>query len=226
MTTTMAALAAPSINYAEFVRLTTVDGTYTFCNAAAPVTVNSVVYQGMGSLLGIGEIQQDIKASSYDLKLMLTGIDPENIALILGSNVKGSTVEIWRGFLDTNNQIITTPTQQFFKRYQGIISNFAVNEEFNDQLRMRIATAVASCSSMRYVLENRVTGIRTNKGSWQFFYPNDTSMDRVPVIASTYFDFGKAPISGGQSDSGSSTGVTEDQNTTPVEEGWSPNGNN
>ncbi len=198
MSTTMTALNASSIKYAEFVRLTTPDEVYTFCSAAAPITVNSITFIGLGSLLGIGEIQQDIKASSYDLKLMLTGIDPDNIALILGSDIKGSTVEIWRGFLDSNNQIITTPTQQFFKRYQGIVSNFAINEEFNEQLRTRIATAVASCSSMRFVLENRVTGIRTNKGSWQFFYPSDTSMDRVPVIASTYFDFGKPPTSGGQ----------------------------
>ena len=196
----MAALNAPSIKYAEFVKLTTPDAVYTFCNAAAPITVNSIVFVGLGSLLGIGEIQQDIKASSYDLKLMLTGIDPNNIAIILGSDIKGSTVEIWRGFLDANNQIITTPTQQFFKRYQGIVSNFAVNEEYNEQLRTRVATAIASCSSMRFVLENRVTGIRTNKGSWQFFYPADTSMNRVPVIASTYFDFGKPPVSGGQAE--------------------------
>ena len=214
MTTTMAALAASSIRYAEFVRLTTEAEVITFCNAAAPITVDGIVFQGLGTLLGIGDIQQDIKASSYDLKLVLTGIDPDSIALILGSNIKGSTVEIWRGFLDTNNQIITTPTQQFFKRYQGIVSNFAVNEEFNDQLRTRIATAIASCSSMRFVLENRVTGVRTNESSWQFFYPNDTSMNRVPTIASTYFDFGKPPISGGQSEPVSGSGNGDPHGTT------------
>lgn len=201
MSTTMAALSASSIRYAEFVRITTETQVVTFCNAASPITVNGILFQGLGTLLGIGEIQQDIKASSYDLKLSLTGIDPDSIELILGSNIKGSTVEIWRGFLDGNNQIITTPTQQFFKRYQGIVNNFAINEDFNDQLRTRIATAIASCSSMRFVLENRVTGIRTNQSSWQFFYPNDVSMNRVATIASTYFDFGKPPISGGQTKS-------------------------
>jgi hypothetical protein len=134
------------------------------------------------------------------MRLMLTGIDPNNIALILDSDIKGSTVEIWRGFLDTNNQIITTPTNQFFKRYQGIIGNFAINEDYNEQLRMRIATAVASCSSMRLVLQNRVAGMKTNTVAWETFYPNDTSMNRVAVIAGLYFDFGKAPISGGQSE--------------------------
>ncbi len=216
----MTALTAPSIKYAEFVRLTTPDGVYTFCSAAAPITVIGIEFVGLGSLLGIGDIQQDIKASSYDLRLLLTGIDPDNIALILGSNIKGSTVEIWRGFLDANNQIITTPTLQFFKRYQGIVSNFAVNEEFNEQLRTRIATAVASCSSMRFVLENRVTGVRTNESSWQFFYPNDISMNRVPVIASTYFDFGKPPVSGGQSEP-TSDSTTNDGSGEYVADGGS-----
>jgi hypothetical protein len=200
MTTTMAALAAPSINHAEFVRLTMPDATYTFCNAAAPIVFDGVTWQGMGSFLGISEIQRDIKASSYDMRLMLTGIDPNNIAMILDSDIKGSTVEIWRGFLDSNNQIITTPTNQFFKRYQGIVSNFAINEDYNEQLRMRIATAIASCSSMRLVLQNRVSGMRTNSTNWQTFYPADTSMNRVNVIAGLYFDFGKPPISGGQSE--------------------------
>lgn len=200
MTTTMAALSAPSIKHAEFVRLTMPDATYTFCNAAAPITFGGVTYQGMGSFLGISEIQRDIKASSYDMRLMLTGIDPNNIAMILDSDIKGSTVEIWRGFLDSNNQIITTPTNQFFKRYQGIISNFAINEDYNEQLRMRIATAIASCSSMRLVLQNRVSGMKTNTVAWQTFYPNDTSMDRVAIITGLYFDFGKPPMSGGQSE--------------------------
>ena len=198
MTTTMAALSAPSIRYAEFVKLTMPDEVHTFCNAASPITISGTTFAGMGSFLGISEIQRDIKASSFDLRVMLTGIDSNNIALILDSDLKGSTIEIWRGFLDSNNQIITSPSLQFFKRYQGIINNFAINEDFNDQLRMRIATVVALCSSMRLVLQNRVSGMKTNQTPWQTFYPNDTSMNRVAVIASTYFDFGKPPTGGGQ----------------------------
>lgn len=194
----MAALTAPSIRYAEFVKLTMPDEVHTFCNAASPITVGGTTYAGMGSFLGISEIQRDIKASSFDLRVMLTGIDSNNIAIILDSDLKGSTIEIWRGFLDSNNQIITSPSLQFFKRYQGIINNFAINEDFNEQLRTRIATVVALCSSMRLVLQNRVSGMKTNQIPWQIFYPNDISMSRVATIAALYFDFGKPPISGGQ----------------------------
>ena len=199
MTTTMQALNSSSIIVAEFVRLTLPSDTYTFCNAASPITVNGITFNGLGSYLDISEIQNDIKASSADLKISLNGIDPVNISIILGADVKGSKVEVWRGFLDSNNQIQTlSGVQQFFKRYQGIINNIAIQEQFDDNIRERLATCVISSASMRLVLDGRNAGIRTNPQAWKVFYPTDTSMNRVPVIASTYFDFGKTPIGGSQ----------------------------
>jgi hypothetical protein len=108
-------------------------------------------------------------------------------------------VEVWRGFFDANNQIITTPTLQFFKRYQGYVGNFSVTEDWNQQMRSRVATCSISCSSFRTILQNRISGLKTNPSVWKNFYPSDTSMDRVPVIASTYFDFGSPPVQGSQS---------------------------
>jgi hypothetical protein len=46
------------------------------------------------------------------------------------------------------------------------------------------------------ILENRMSGIKTNPISWKQFYPNDTSMDRTPVIQNQYFDFGAPPKGG------------------------------
>jgi hypothetical protein len=199
MSTPMSALANSSIKYAEFVEIVTPDETVTLTNLPTSVTISGITYGGMGSYLGISEIQQDIKATSTDLKVMITGIDPANVGLILSANIKGSTVQVWRGFLDSNNQIITSPSLQFFKRYQGVINNIAIDETFDNNTRSRVATCVMACASFRYVLDNRIAGIKTNPSNWQFLYPNDTSMNRVPVIASTYFDFGQSPSSGSQS---------------------------
>lgn len=194
MTTTMAALSSNSIRFAEFVKLTTPSATYTFCNAAAAITVDGTVYSGLGSLLNITNIDRQVKATSGDLGVSLTGIDSANIALILSATIKGSKIEVWRGFLDSNNQIITTPTQQFFKRYQGLVSTVAISEDFDTEKRIRVATCVLSCASFRTILQNRVGGIKTNPSIWKTVYVNDTSMDRVPIIAATYFDFGAPPI--------------------------------
>lgn len=205
MSTTINALNSATIRHAEFVRLqigNPVTTTYSFCNAAAPITVSGITFSNLGMLLQLGDIPQDIKSTSDDITISLTGIDPTNVGLILSSNIKGSTVEIWRGFLDSNNQIITSPTTQFFKRYTGIINSVGISEDFNEQARTRVATCTISCTSMRKVLENRIAGLRTNNKSWQFYYPGDTSMNRVAAISNQYFDFGAPPRTGGVSTPG------------------------
>lgn len=201
--TTINAVNSPSIRHAEFVRMVVGQSgsttTYTFCNASAPITIDGITFTNLGALLGVGDVQRDIKATSDDMTISLTGIDPSWVGVILGTYIKGSSVEVWRGFLDSNNQIITTPTTQFFKRYQGIINNVSITENFDSQMRTRVATCSVSCSSMRRILENRMSGVKTNQQSWQFFYDSDESMNRVATIANTYFDFGKPPQTDTQS---------------------------
>lgn len=194
--TTINAVTGSQINHAEFVKLTVGNAAtvYTFCNAAAPITVGGITFANLGALLNVGDVQRDIKATSDDMTIALTGIDPTNVGIILGNDIKGSLVEVWRGFFDSNNQIITTPTTQFFKRYQGIINSVSITEDFNSEARTRIATCSISCSSMRRILENRLSGVKTNTNNWQFIYPNDTSMDRVAEISNQYFDFGAPPM--------------------------------
>jgi hypothetical protein len=199
--TTIYAVTGTQINHAEFVRLTVgvAETEYTFCNAGAPITVDGITFSNLGALLQVGDVQRDIKATSDDMTIQLTGIDPTSVALILSSDIKGSIVEVWRGFFDSNNQIITSPTQQFFKRYQGIINSVSITEDFNSQARTRVATCSIACSSMRRVLENRLSGVKTNQNNWQFLYADDISMNRVSEIANTYFDFGKPPSTQTQS---------------------------
>jgi hypothetical protein len=207
--TTINAVTGSQINHAEFVKLTVGNAAtvYTFCNAAAPITVGGITFANLGALLSVGDVQRDIKGTSDDMTIALTGIDPTNVGIILSNDIKGSLVEVWRGFFDSNNQIITTPTTQFFKRYQGIINSVSITEDFNTDARTRIATCSISCSSMRRILENRLSGVKTNQNNWQFIYPNDTSMNRVSEISNTFFDFGSPPLTQTQA---SETTVTMD----------------
>jgi hypothetical protein len=213
--TTINAVTGSQINHAEFVKLTVGNAAtvYTFCNAAAPITVGGITFANLGALLSVGDVQRDIKATSDDMTIQLTGIDPINVGIILGSDIKGSLVEVWRGFFDSNNQIITTPTTQFFKRYQGIINSVSITEDFNSEARIRIATCSISCSSMRRVLENRLSGVKTNQNNWQFIYAGDTSMNRVSEISNTFFDFGSPPKINTQASE--TTVTTTDYNPNP-----------
>lgn len=208
MSTDINAVTSPSIRHGEFVRLN-VDGIYyTFCNAAGDITVNGITFSGYGSFLQLSPTQRNIKSTSDDLSVGISGLKTENVSLMLSANIKGSIVEVWRGFFDSNNQIITSPSTQFFKRYQGIVNNVSIQEEFNEEARIRTATCIMTCASFRTILENRMAGIRTNPIQWQTLHPNDTSMDRVPSIVSQYFDFGKEPSVSTQSSTNSSVNST------------------
>lgn len=199
MTTAMVALDSPRIRHSEFIRLTMTSATYTFCSAASPITVNGITFSGLGDLLSFSNITQNVKSTSQDLTISLTGIDGANTGIVLSSDIKGSVVEVWRGFFDDDNQILTIGgVQQFFKRYQGIVNNVNIQEGFNQEVRTRIATCSIACASFKVILQNRIAGEKTASVLWQNAHPNDTSMNRVAVITSQYFDFGKAPTGGGQ----------------------------
>jgi hypothetical protein len=72
--TTINAVTGSQINHAEFVKLTVGNaGTvYTFCNAAAPITVGGNTFSNLGALLSVGDVQRDIKATSDRLRLLQT----------------------------------------------------------------------------------------------------------------------------------------------------------
>lgn len=215
MSTTINAVNSSSIRHGEFVRLNVNGEYYSFCSSASDITINGITFSGYGSFLQLSAVQRNIKSTSDDLTLGISGLDPSNIALMLSADIKGSIVEVWRGFFDSNNQIITSPTTQFFKRYQGIVNSVSINEEFNEKQRIRTATCIMNCASFRTILQNRISGVRTNPIQWQIAHPNDTSMNRVPAIVSQYFDFGKEPMRNTQSTSGSSS----DTNTNTIDSG-------
>lgn len=207
--TTINAVTSSSIRHAEFVRLTTPSNVYTFSNAPSAMTVSGITFSNLGSLLMVGDVQRDIKSTSDDMTISLAGINPANLVIVLAADIKGSTLEIWRGFLDSDNQIITSPSLQFFKRYQGLVNSVSIAEDFDSEKRIRTAVCTLSCSSLRRILENRISGVKTNKDSWQKFYSGDTSMDRVSQISNTFFDFGAPPSQNTQSSE-----VTNDRTKT------------
>lgn len=192
--------AAPShsIN-AEFVRLTVPGGpdggVYTFSSSFKveqlpgepdqfnPGTTGGVTYTPLGGLVGVSGHQRDLSATSFDTSISLAGIDPNKLGLVIDARLKGSKIEIWRGFYNTNFGLTSVS-----KRYTGIVTGYSLQEERVD--RIDAFTLSLHCSSYKRVLENRHSGRFTNPQSWRNFSPNDSSMDSVPSINGVVFPFG------------------------------------
>ncbi len=184
-----------NIRIADFLRIYTTSGAYLMTTAPSNMTVPAVdaaPFQSVGTLLAIGEIQRDIKSTANDTTISLSGIDTSMLGFVLGQNVKGSPIQLWHGFFDTDGALITTGgTGGLYQYFSGIITSFAISEQWMDEARMYVGTISVSASSIQLILQNRIAGRYTNNSSWQFYNSTDTSMNRVPFIETINYQFGK-----------------------------------
>jgi hypothetical protein len=184
-----------NIRYADFVRVTTPSATYRFATTPSALTipaVDSQPFDALGSLIRVGDAQQDIKSTANETVFTLVGIDTAVLGWVLSQQIKGSQIEAWHGFFDTNGALITTGgTGGLYQFFNGYISSFAINEEWMEEVRQFVGIVTVAASSIQLILKNRVAGRYTNNNSWQFFANGDTSMDRVAFISTINYAFGK-----------------------------------
>ena len=184
-----------NIRYADFVRVTTPSATYRFATTPAPITVSVVdsqPFNGVSQLISIGQATRDIKSTANETTFTLVGIDTAMLGWVLSQEVKGSKIEAWHGFFDTDGALITTGgSGGLYKYFTGYVNSFSIGEQWMDDLRMYIGTISVSASSIQLILKNRIAGRYTNDNSWQFFTPGDTSMNRVSFISTINYQFGK-----------------------------------
>ena len=184
---------------ADFVRVTTPSATYRFATTPSPLTipaVDSQPFDGLSGLMGIGDVQRDVKSTANETVATIIGIDTAYLAWVLGQEVKGSLIEMWHGFFDTDGALITTGgTGGLYKFFTGYINSFQVSEQWMEEVRQYIGTITVSASSIQIILQNRTAGRYTNNNAWQFFNPGDASMNRVAVIENVNYFFGKQAAS-------------------------------
>lgn len=198
-------------------------------------------YTPLGGFLGISDIQNTLQNAADELTVSLTGIEDTYIAAILDPQyqVKGGDIKIYRAFLGNdglpyNNtpSAPATPTTftlnyNCYPRFIGRIVNYAINEQVESTTLSTDITYTMSiiCSSIFGVLENKISGRRTNPRDYQIYYDEpfftdpvgnanpailtDPSMDNVQALFNANFDFGKkytAPTTSSRGSSNSGGG--------------------
>ena len=119
-----------NIRYADFVRVTSPSNTYRFATTAAPLTIPAVdanPFSALGVLVKVGDAQRDIKSTANETTFSLVGIDTAMLGFVLGQEIKGSQIEAWKGFFDTDGNLITTGgTGGLYQFFNGYISTFSI----------------------------------------------------------------------------------------------------
>lgn len=184
-----------NIRYADFVRVISPDGTYRFATTPSALTVSAVdaqPFNALGQLVKVGDAQRDIKSTANETTFTLVGIDTAMLGFVLGQQIKGSQIEAWKGFFNTDGELITTGgTGGLYQYFNGYISTFSISEQWLEEARSFVGVITVAASSIQLILQNRVAGRYTNDNSWQFFNAGDTSMNRVAFITTINYQFGK-----------------------------------
>lgn len=149
------------------------------------------VYQSTGDLLNVSQITSEVKPSSSDVTITLSGINNDYIADIISNPIKGSRVIVSKMFIDPLTslplQIAGNPAIVF----KGVINNFSIEEGWQDQENQTPTSTISlTCNSSVGILSNKITGRRTNHADQTYWFSGDMSMDRVGVISDVVFDFG------------------------------------
>jgi hypothetical protein len=184
-----------NIRIADFVRITTPEETYRFATTASALTISAVDAQpftALGQLVKISDATRDIKSTANETSITFVGLDTAFLGWVLGQTIKGSQVEMWHGFFDTEGALITTGgSGGLYQFFNGYINSFSISEQWMEEVRSFVGTVTISASSIQLILQNRTAGRYTNNNSWTFFNPTDSSMDRVAFITNINYQFGK-----------------------------------
>ena len=169
-------------------------------------TIDGILYTPMGGLLSVGVQPRELRVTGSDTSISISGIDGNNIYVVLANKVKGSELEIIRGFYNSNYVMTSTA-----RRFTGIITSYNITETREGTDDSFVVTLNAS--SYKTVLENRIAGRKTNQSSWQSFDSTDTSMNNVYSISGRSFDFGQPvtakAVTVSNNDTSSSTNETQ-----------------
>lgn len=163
---------------------------YTFSSSYTSDTIANIEYTPLGGLLAVGSQNKNLRVTSGDTSIQISGISGNNIYAVLESQgkIRGAKIEVTRGFFN-NNFVLANAVV----RFTGIVTNYSIQED-RQELEDNF-TITLDASSYKTVLENRIAGRKTNKNSWQFFDSTDSAMNNVNSLAGFTFDFGADPKS-------------------------------
>jgi len=162
----------------------------TFSDYHKAFTINGIAYTGLGQLLSITNTTSNLRANREELTIGISGIPAGNISDILNSKVKGSKLSVYRAFFDPVSGNLLNIVGNPAGKFQGIISNFGISDDLDSGSDTGTITLTLMATSVVELLNNKVSGRRTNPIDQQALYPGDESFDRIPALIKSNYNFG------------------------------------
>lgn len=157
----------------------------TFSDYHKNYTIDSVAYEGLGQLLSISNTEDNLRASPSEVTVSISGIPSGNVSDILDNKVKGSSLQIYRGFFDATTGELLSITGNPAGKFQGVVSNYDITDDLQMGSDTGTVTLTLTVTSVVELLSNKVSGRRTAPAD----FPSG-EMNRVPALAKSNFNFG------------------------------------
>lgn len=143
-------------------------------SAPFDIVYNSNTYQRDGLILGIGRLSDNVKASDTTVAIQLSAIDIVFKQQILGANINGRPINVYRTFFNDDYSVLRTEL-----RFTGIINSVTFSDDYSENYGGASFTLTVNCKGIKEILTNRIAGRYTEGGSMQRYFPTDTSFDMV-----------------------------------------------
>jgi hypothetical protein len=167
---------------------------FKFSDYIRTVVIGGESYVGLGRLMGITSSTSEIKASGNQVTITISGIPNTSLYEIVNSRLKGSKVKVYRAFFNVETGEVLNIDTPLVGRFFGIVDNYSLTEDYNYDSKTSTNTISIMCSSIIDVLSNTTKGRRTNPADQKKYNPADLSMDRIPSLVGSYFNFGAPKI--------------------------------
>ena len=162
----------------------------TFSDYYKNYTIDGTNYTGLGSLMTIGQNRDEIRATSNDLAVTISGIPLSRVSDILAYKLNGCEMKMWRAFFDGDTGTLLSITDNPLQKFSGFVDNFAITDEPGAPDSPGTVALTFTCHSELDLLSRKRAGRATNSADQKRFFPSDLSMDRVATLSRSNFNFG------------------------------------
>jgi hypothetical protein len=184
-----------SIQANNFVRIDVPDySVLRFSDYHRDYTIDSESYTALGTLLGLSDNVSELRITNQEMTISIAGIPITRVSEILDNKITGSSIKVYRNFFNATTGASLAITGNPITRFSGIITNYSIQDEIAEASSDEAGTITLTltAASLVEVLSQKLAGRRTNPVDQKRYYPTDISMDRVPTIARSQFNFGGA----------------------------------
>ena len=150
-------------------------------------------YKGLGRLVSISSSRNELRNSSNEVTIAISGIPDSSIAEIMNSKLKGSQVEIFRVLINPQTGEVLNIAGNPAGRFYGLVTNFSLEETYDEVARLSTNTIGLVCTSHLGWLSQRIQGRRTNPYDQEAYFPGDKSFSKVPSLIGVTYNWGRAP---------------------------------